>query len=219
VRNRCEWCSEMFEAKTARKRFCSPNCRYKAYYHSHPEYRKAQICNSQERLARDPDARDVVLEAGRRWREVNREAAREATRRWYRNNKEHCARKGKEWWDANPEKRKEYRDRWKENNPERIREFWTNNTYRRRALKAEADGSFTYAEFIELCELSNWECAYCGCDLDPETATADHVIPLSRGGSNGIDNIAPCCQSCNSSKRDKTAEEFMAYVAEKEVRH
>ena len=30
--------------------------------------------------------------------------------------------------------------------------------------------------------------------------TVDHVVPLSLGGGNGIDNIQPLCQNCNSSK-------------------
>lgn len=50
-------------------------------------------------------------------------------------------------------------------------------------------------------------CAYCMTvvDGDPDP---DHVLPLSRGGSNDISNILPCCSLCNSDKRDLTLEEW-----------
>lgn len=34
--------------------------------------------------------------------------------------------------------------------------------------------------------------------------TEDHRIPLSRGGTDWIANIVPCCLSCNCSKGNKT---------------
>lgn len=43
--------------------------------------------------------------------------------------------------------------------------------------------------------------------------TADRVIPLSRGGSNFIENIVPACGSCNSRKGTRTADEFIALAA------
>ena len=45
----------------------------------------------------------------------------------------------------------------------------------------------------------NNKCAYCGITGPLE---ADHVIPLSRGGTNWPSNIRPACRSCNSSKRN-----------------
>ena len=34
-------------------------------------------------------------------------------------------------------------------------------------------------------------------------ATVDHVIPQSKGGTNDIDNLVPCCFSCNAKKKDR----------------
>ena len=49
-------------------------------------------------------------------------------------------------------------------------------------------------------------CVYCGDPAD----TTDHVIPMSRGGTNLPANRVPACGRCNSSKRDLTLEEWIA---------
>lgn len=41
-------------------------------------------------------------------------------------------------------------------------------------------------------------CTYCA---DPSD-TIDHVIPISRGGTNHEGNLTPCCKRCNSTKGD-----------------
>jgi 5-methylcytosine-specific restriction endonuclease McrA len=45
-------------------------------------------------------------------------------------------------------------------------------------------------------------CVYCGCALTLEVATLDHVVPLSKGGTNSADNLVLACQSCNRKKAD-----------------
>lgn len=42
-----------------------------------------------------------------------------------------------------------------------------------------------------------WTCAYCGKVLTQETATIEHVLPLSRGGLDAIKNMVLACRSCN----------------------
>lgn len=41
-------------------------------------------------------------------------------------------------------------------------------------------------------------CAYCG--ADGVALQRDCVLPISRGGRYTIDNVVPCCRSCNTSK-------------------
>lgn len=49
-------------------------------------------------------------------------------------------------------------------------------------------------------------CSYCG--VTEAQWCVDHIIPLSRGGTNDPDNLVACCFPCNSSKSDKLLEEW-----------
>jgi len=48
---------------------------------------------------------------------------------------------------------------------------------------------------------------YCGSDKQLE---GDHIVALSRGGSNAFVNLATACRPCNLSKGSKTVEEWRA---------
>ncbi|MEX2407098.1 MAG: HNH endonuclease signature motif containing protein [Actinomycetota bacterium] len=52
-----------------------------------------------------------------------------------------------------------------------------------------------------------WICRYCGDVTTAETATLDHVLPASRGGTAEPDNLATCCFICNSIKSGRTYEQ------------
>lgn len=79
---------------------------------------------------------------------------------------------------------------------------------RYRARKRGASGHHTTAEWTALCWSSGWRCLYCAERLTEKTVVRDHRLPLSRGGSNAITNIAVSCGSCNSRKWALTEEEF-----------
>ncbi|WP_397368836.1 HNH endonuclease [Paenibacillus anseongensis] len=57
------------------------------------------------------------------------------------------------------------------------------------------------------------KCFYCGEKMTKNAGlkqrTRDHLIPLSRGVSDYIENIVPACRSCNSFKGTKTVDEFL----------
>lgn len=52
------------------------------------------------------------------------------------------------------------------------------------------------------------QCHYCEIPLTLKTTTKDHLTPTCRGGSNLIDNVVPCCLSCNQRKGTYTEEEY-----------
>jgi 5-methylcytosine-specific restriction endonuclease McrA len=146
----------------------------------------------------------------------------------------------REWLKRYPEKAREAVRKWRLRNPELTRE--RRRAYRRkaylrdaakinaqqavylashpevkrakdqayRARKIAADGAFTGAEWSAL--LARWGdmCAYCG---GPGPLEADHRVPLTRGGTNFIDNILPACRGCNGRKHKLTEEEFRARLA------
>lgn len=55
--------------------------------------------------------------------------------------------------------------------------------------------------------VSYWgqRCVYCGVDGDLEI---EHIVPISRGGTNSRTNLTLACRACNQKKGNKTAAEF-----------
>ena len=78
---------------------------------------------------------------------------------------------------------------------------------RRRAREHNAPGEFRWVDVIGLWLALDRCCAYCGAQSDKQP-DPDHVVPLSRGGDNTIDNVLPACRPCNTDKRDLTIAEW-----------
>jgi 5-methylcytosine-specific restriction endonuclease McrA len=74
---------------------------------------------------------------------------------------------------------------------------------RYRVRKFNAEGSHTQGEWENLKIQYGYKCPMCE-RIEPQIKlTEDHIIPLSKGGSDFIENIQPLCQSCNSKKYNK----------------
>lgn len=90
-------------------------------------------------------------------------------------------------------------------NPSKARIAATN----RKARIRGAGGHFTEAEWKDRLAFYQGRCAYCG---EPATSR-DHLVPISRGGSNGIENIIPACLTCNLRKHDLMPFTFLQRLA------
>ena len=79
------------------------------------------------------------------------------------------------------------------------------NIYRLRyiARKKNAIGFYTFGEWQTLKAQYNWTCPACKRSEPNINLGPDHIIPLSKGGSNNIENIQPLCRNCNCKKYTK----------------
>lgn len=84
-------------------------------------------------------------------------------------------------------------------NPYKFRKY----TIQRRVRIKKANGFYTNDDWQEKIKYYGSRCVYCGIALSLKEITTDHKIPLSKGGSNWLSNLAPACHQCNSGKRDK----------------
>lgn len=155
------------------------------------------------------------IEARRRQkRKDNPEAVRAKARAYHAANRDHRNELIKSYVRRNRAKVSARQLRWTrmmlKKFPERFRE------YRSRRQAREHGGSLGNPEAIR--QFYKWirsavliHCHWCGGKIPKGKRAADHYIPLFRGGDHDVKNLVPSCKTCNSQKRDKMPEKFVAW--------
>jgi 5-methylcytosine-specific restriction endonuclease McrA len=102
------------------------------------------------------------------------------------------------WQQENPERHNEKVAAWKAANPATV----SANRAKRRARVLGAEGSHTKEEALALLEAQGYFCnnPYCEADLINVTPHLDHIVSLTRGGSNYASNLQWLCEPCNMRK-------------------
>ena len=75
---------------------------------------------------------------------------------------------------------------------EKRKTFWLNQ---KKKMLAKSDG----------------KCSHCGRTIDLKSMTVEHVIPLSKGGTNDLSNTVALCSRCNKIKRNYVTEPQFFY--------
>lgn len=148
---------------------------------------------------------EAIKARSKNYRDTHKEELAQYHARYKQQNKDKVARRHKKYQQANATKIQEYKKGWRKSNRDKVYASLQN----RRAMKKSAEGTHTADDTNLLWEQQGGCCAYCGCELTLEYRHLDHVIPLSRGGSNWPSNLAWACPPCNLSKNDKLLEEWL----------
>lgn len=146
---------------------------------------------------------------------------KECCKSHYEENKDYLLKQHYTWVENNREKHNEYSRKVYSNNPEKYRSaaraFYNtiigklNNRIRqhkRRARKNEAQGTHTREDIKNIYSKQKGLCYWCGIPVGNKYHI-DHIIPLSRGGSNFPENLAVSCPTCNQKKWNKLPSEWV----------
>jgi 5-methylcytosine-specific restriction endonuclease McrA len=178
--------------------------------------RRCNQCRAQEERERRARAKannpDIYKSEHKRTRD----------REYREKNAEKLRYRRKELYQGDPERHREYVRAYRKRHPDRIKESNARPeavaarkdyiarhpelgaVYARnyRARKRSAGGEHSWDDILSKMESQGGLCVWCGRPYG-DNYEIDHVVPVSRGGSNAPANIAVACFECNRIKNAK----------------
>ena len=195
----CKICDIEFEQKHFNQKCCSEACKHEAKLISNRKYKKTEKGIAGIRRLYNSEAKKISDAKYRQTENAKKKAVIRSTRTLANSPKLQEAKRLRDIAFSKTERGKELNSiakkkyRKTEKGKEKIREL----KYIRRNKNA---GKFDLKAWSEKLEKLDYKCQICG---TRDRITIDHIIPLTKGGTNHIDNIQPLCHSCNSSKGNK----------------
>lgn len=189
-------CKDCFNAQKRAERATKPE-KYKETARKYVDVNKEHIRNlKRKHQLENPEKYDEAL---LKYRETHREDINAKTRERRQQDLEHYRETGRNSYERHAEERRKYSLEYFKLHPEKS----VAATNRRRAQKLASGGSHTEEEWQSLKDLYNFKCLRCEKQEPEIKLTRDHVIPLTKGGTDSIDNVQPLCARCNSKKNNK----------------
>lgn len=197
----CIECQRAYKKEWAEKNKARLKQKKVQYYLDNQEHIKQQ---TRERRLKDLDR---FRQSERDYAASHREEAKARSKKWAEEHKEQKRITNKLYHVNNRTKINAMMKAYRQKHPDKARLKGRMDAARRRAKKLAAGGSHTKTELMDKYKEQQGLCFYCHKDVGSRF-DADHVIPLSKGGTDFIQNIVIACPSCNRSKSDKTIEEW-----------
>ena len=133
---------------------------------------------------------------------------------YYEKHRKKLIDRAKKHYVSHKESRLKYIAQWQKDNADKHRAYTAKyqkshreqyNTYYqvRRTRLEGTGGSYTSQQWEGLMNKCHKKCLCCG---RRRRLTADHVVPVSKGGTSSVGNIQPLCGPCNSSKGTKSTD-------------
>ena len=217
VTARCAWCAAAFSRRRRSHRYCSIECRQKAWAARNPLWWRKRPKQIRVLIHRAcvfcgktflPVARTTVrycssgcIQAA--WSQRHPLRRKEVSRAWAARNKESQAKNLKEWRKRNPakvkaqlrrvpkERQRLQSQRWRDANPDKVRDM-----VHRRRLRVKQGGP-VHVNYTAIMERDRGICAICGKKVKQSEISFDHILPLSRGGQHKPSNLRLAHRLCN----------------------
>src|SRR6266702_829361 len=165
------------------------NWENKIFRDAHPGYRKGYYQEHQE----------SIIQRNRRY--PSRKSYHAS---YYQANRNQLLTQTKAYKEEHPETVRAGRMHYQQT--ERGKERHAASEHSRRARKRSTGGSYTPQEIEVQYKRQKGKCHYCRNKM--ATYHIEHVIPISRGGTNDSSNIVLACPTCNMSKGNKLPHEW-----------
>ena len=190
----------------------------KAWREANPERVRELARKNEQRRSKDPKYREQRNEYRKKYysNPENVKRQKESQRKWHLENKERRNAEAKANYEANKE---DWTERTRRNIAKRKasdpvlfnqKNSVQSSIYRARKHKTTADGH-TLPELHAYWKSQGIDpkrCTYCDAwyrqwKHDWKTSVGDHVVPITKGGDDVMENLVPCCFSCNASKGNR----------------
>ena len=193
--NSCKECRRQSARERRRQQPERVKAINRASYHRHADERTAAVRARYAKVAEHERA------AGRERHQRNKERQNARRRALYRARNEAALARTRR--AADPEHARAIARAWRAANPGRT----AANDRRKRARRAGAEGTHSAEDVARIYDDQEGRCRWCAVPVG-EVFHVDHVVPLSRGGTNWPDNICVACPPCNLRKHAAMPDEW-----------
>lgn len=203
LRSICKECRNKHEVQLRQNRLEER----RAYEISFRETHREAIRENNRRY--EQKTRGKRAEYFKEYHKNNPDVGRHARKNYYYRHREAENKVSRLYTLNNPEKVRRLRQRWSAAHPEQRKAI----SHKRRALKRGNGGTYTAQDIRNKLIAQKHTCYYCHNTLKKRGKKylyhVEHVVPISKGGSNWPDNIVIACPTCNQKKGDKLLHEWL----------